>query len=48
MYKRQGYDRGDLLALVNRDGKDVAMDYRPDGVHVEATLPVETIKKLKS
>ncbi len=43
-----GYDRGDLLALVNRDGKDVAMDYRPDGVHVEATLPVETIKKLKS
>lgn len=43
-----GYDRGDLLALVNRDGKDISMDYRPDGVYVEAMLPLETIKKLKN
>lgn len=41
-----GYDRGDLLALVNRSGKDVFLDYRPDGVYIEARLPVEVIRKL--
>lgn len=42
-----GYDRGDLLALVNKHGKEVKLDYSPEGVRVEAKLPIEVIKKLK-
>ncbi len=42
-----GYDRGDLLALVNRYGKESRVEYEPDGVHVEAKLPVDVVKKLK-
>lgn len=43
-----GYDRGDLLALVNRCGRDISLDYKPDGVYIEARLPVEAIRKLST
>lgn len=42
-----GYDRGDLLALVNQYGKESKIEYGLDGILVEARLPVEIIKKLK-
>ena len=45
---RIGYDKGDLLALVNRHGKEIELEYLPEGIEIKAKLPVETIKKLKS
>ena len=45
---RIGYDKGDLLALVNRYGKEIELEYLPEGIEIKAKLPVETIKKLKS
>ena len=42
-----GYERGDLLALVNQYGKEVKIDYQPDAVYLEALLPQEVIKKLQ-
>lgn len=32
------YDRGDLLALLHERGRVLAVDYKPDGVYVEAEL----------
>ncbi|MEG2625803.1 MAG: GTPase HflX [Christensenella sp.] len=41
-----GYERGDLLALVNRYGKQNVIEYETDGIHVEAMMPKELVKKL--
>ncbi len=44
---RIGYERGDLLALVNRYGKEMKIEYLPEGISVEGLLPVDLIQKIK-
>lgn len=41
-----GYDRGDLLALVNKHGKDITLSYEPEYIAVKAMLPSDIIKRL--
>lgn len=43
-----GYDRGDLLALVNQYGRESKIEYEADGIYVEAKLPAEVARKLKA
>jgi GTP-binding protein HflX len=32
------YDRGDLVARIHEEGRDVAVEYTSDGAHVRATV----------
>ncbi|MEG1657173.1 MAG: GTPase HflX [Christensenellaceae bacterium] len=41
------YDRGDLLAIINKNGKNIEIEYLEDCMEIRAVLPVEVIEKLK-
>lgn len=43
---RIGYERGDLLALVSKHGKDVQLEYEPRHIAVTAKLPKDIIRRL--
>lgn len=43
---RIGYERGDLLALVNKHGKNVQLEYEPQYIVVNAKLPKDVIRRL--
>ncbi|MEA5003295.1 MAG: GTPase HflX [Christensenella sp.] len=41
-----GYERGDLLALVNKHGKDITLEYEPQHIVLSAKLPRDVIRRI--